>query len=59
MHNTDTAIKLLEDNNLVWSSDFESIRLDLLALLQSYRAGDKRQVWLELRELAESLAHAA
>jgi hypothetical protein len=55
MTNTTQAIKLLSDNNLVWSSDFETIRPDLVAVLEAYLRGDKRQVFFELRELTERL----
>jgi len=56
MTNTTAALNLLKDNNLVWSDDFESIRPDLVAVLEAYLVGDKRQVFFELRELVERLS---
>lgn len=58
MTNISAALNLLKDNNLVWSDDFESIRPDLVAVLEAYLVGDKRQVFFELRELAERLGNA-
>lgn len=39
MTKQDQAINLLKDPNLIWSADFESIRLPLLALLQQTGQG--------------------
>lgn len=57
MDRTVEALRLLTDNNLVWSSDFELIRTDLVAVLEAYSVGDKRQVFFELRELIKSLTN--
>lgn len=59
MTKTVDAIKLLSDPNLVWSDDFEVVRQDLLAVLEAYLRGDKRQVFMELRELVEGLTDVA
>ncbi len=57
MTNTTAALNLLKDDSLVWSDDFETIRPDLVAVLEAYLRGDKRQVFFELRELVERLTN--
>lgn len=59
MNEAEQALQLLEDENLVWSSDFELIRADLVAIIAAFNVGDKRQVWLELRELCNRLTDAS
>ena len=59
MDKTVEALQLLTDNNLVWYSDFELIRTDLVAVLEAYLVGNKRQVFFELRELIEGLTDVA
>lgn len=59
MTKTVEALTLLKDKNLVWSDDFECIRPDLVAVLEAYLRGDKRQVFFELRELVDRLTDVA
>lgn len=53
MDGLDDALKLLEDNNLVWSSDFEAIRLDLAVLLE--KAAKLESLTNEINELTDKL----
>jgi hypothetical protein len=53
----DKTLLLLEDENLVWSDDFELIRKNLAKLIKAYALADKRAVWLEMRELVERLSN--
>jgi hypothetical protein len=53
----DEAVELLRDNNLVWSSDLQDIRLDLAhLLLVSAAQGDIMQTMAD--NLARKLIHA-
>lgn len=53
----DEAVELLRDQNLVWSSDIQDIRLDLAnLLLVSAAQGDMMQTLAD--NLARKLVHA-
>ena len=49
------AVKLLEDKNLVWSEDFDTIRLELTQLLRKAADVQYYELEAELDRLAQSL----
>lgn len=49
------AIKLLQDKNLVWSSDFETIRENLASLMQKIFELEYHQLEPEIGDLALNL----
>jgi hypothetical protein len=49
------AAKLLEDKNLVWSQDFDTIRLELTQLLRKAIDVQYHELEAELDRLAKSL----
>jgi hypothetical protein len=49
------AIRLLEDKNLVWSEDFDTIRLELTQLLRKAAEVEYHKLEAELDGLAQSL----
>ena len=49
------ATKLLEDKNLVWSEDFDTIRLELTQLLRKAIDVQYHELEAELDRLAKSL----
>ncbi len=51
MDELEKTLKLLEDNNLVWSKDFDTIRLELSQLLR--KAAEVRY-----RELEAEIEHS-
>lgn len=57
MDELEKAIKLLEDKNLVWSQDFDTIRLELAGLMR--KAADEQYAKLEaeLDALAKSVSN--
>lgn len=57
MDELEKAIKLLEDKNLVWSQDFDTIRLELAGLMR--KAADEQYAKLEaeLDALAKSISN--
>jgi hypothetical protein len=54
MDELEKALKLLEDKNLVWSQDFDTIRLELSQLMR--KAAEVR--YCELEAELESLANS-
>ena len=49
------AIRLLKDDNLVWSNDFESIRIDLARLLEKILQNEYHYLEPEIVELTLKL----
>lgn len=57
MDELEKAIKLLEDKNLVWSEDFDTIRLELTQLLRKAAEVEYHKLEAELDRLAQSLVN--
>lgn len=57
MDELEKAIKLLEDKNLVWSEDFDTIRLELTQLLRKAAEVEYHKLEAELDGLAQSLVN--
>lgn len=57
MHELEKALKLLEDKNLVWSQDFDTIRLELTQLLRKAAEVEYHKLEAELDALAQSLVN--
>ena len=57
MDDIEKAIKLLEDKNLVWSQDFDTIRLELKELLRKAAEVEYHKLEAELDGLAQSLVN--
>ena len=55
MDKVEKAVELLEDNNLVWSEDFETIRLELSHLIRKAAKVKYSELEAELDRLAEGL----
>ena len=51
------AVKLLEDKNLVWSQDFDTIRLELTQLLRKAADVEYHKLEAELDALAKQIAN--
>jgi len=51
------AIKLLEDKNLVWSQDFDTIRLELTQLMRKAADVEYHKLEAELDALAKSVSN--
>jgi hypothetical protein len=51
------AIKLLEDKNLVWSEDFDTIRLELTELLRKAAEVEYHKLEAEVAGLTQSLVN--
>jgi hypothetical protein len=57
MDELEKAIKLLEDKNLVWSKDFDTIRLELSQLMRKAAEVRYRELEAELESLANSITN--
>jgi hypothetical protein len=57
MDELEKAIKLLEDKNLVWSQDFDTIRLELTQLLRKAADVEYHRLEAELDALARQLSN--
>jgi hypothetical protein len=57
MDELEKAIKLLEDENLVWSGDFDTIRLELTQLLRKAADVEYHRLEAELDALARQLSN--
>jgi hypothetical protein len=51
------AVKLLEDKNLVWSRDFDTIRLELTELLRKAADVEYHKLEAELDALARQISN--
>ena len=57
MDELEKAIKLLEDKNLVWSQDFDTIRLELTQLMRKAADVEYHKLEAELDALAKSVSN--
>jgi hypothetical protein len=57
MNEIHKAIKLLEDENLVWSGDFDTIRLELTELLRKAADVEYHRLEAELDALAKQVSN--
>ena len=57
MHEWQKAVKLLEDNNLVWSKDFDTIRLELSQLMRKAAEVRYRELEAELDGLSKAITN--
>ena len=57
MNELEKALKLLEDKNLVWSKDFDTIRLELSQLMRKAAEVRYRELEAELESLANSITN--
>ena len=57
MDDLEKAVKLLEDKNLVWSQDFDTIRLELTQLLRKAADVEYPKLEAELDALAKQIAN--
>jgi hypothetical protein len=57
MDELEKAIKLLEDKNLVWSQDFDTIRLELTQLMRKAADVEYHRLEAELDALARQLSN--
>jgi hypothetical protein len=57
MDELEKAVKLLEDKNLVWSQDFDTIRLELTQLLRKAADVEYHKLEAELEALAKQIAN--
>ena len=57
MDELEKALKLLEDKNLVWSQDFDTIRLELSQLMRKAAEVRYRELEVELDSLAKGLTN--
>jgi hypothetical protein len=57
MGELEKAIKLLEDKNLVWSQDFDTIRLELTQLMRKAADVEYHRLEAELDALARQLSN--
>jgi hypothetical protein len=57
MDELEKALKLLEDKNLVWSKDFDTIRLELSQLMRKAAEVRYREIEAELESLANSITN--
>ena len=55
MDELEKAIKLLEDKNLVWSEDFDTIRLELTQLMRKAADVEYHKLEAELDALAKAV----
>jgi len=55
MDELEKAIKLIEDKNLVWSEDFDSIRLELTQLMRKAADVEYHRLEAELDALAKAV----
>jgi hypothetical protein len=57
MDELEKALKLLDDKNLVWSQDFDTIRLELSQLMRKAAEVRYRELEAELDSLANSITN--
>ena len=57
MDELEKALKLLEDKNLVWSQDFDTIRLELSQLMRKAAEVRYRELEVELDSLAKGITN--
>ena len=57
MDELEKAVKLLEDKNLVWSRDFDTIRLELTELLRKAADVEYHKLEAELDALARQISN--
>jgi hypothetical protein len=57
MDELEKALKLLEDKNLVWSKDFDTIRVELSQLMRKAAEVRYRELEAELESLANSITN--
>ena len=57
MDELEKAIKLLEDKNLVWSEDFDTIRLELSQLMRKAAKVRYRELEVELESLVKVITN--
>jgi hypothetical protein len=57
MDELEKAIQLLEDKNLVWSEDFDTIRLELTQLMRKAADVQYHKLEAELDALAKSVSN--
>jgi hypothetical protein len=57
MDELEKALKLLDDKNLVWSKDFDTIRLELSQLMRKAAEVRYRELEAELDSLANSISN--
>ena len=57
MADLEKAVELLEDNNLVWSADFDTVRLDLAELMRKAAKVQYRELEVELDKLAKAITN--
>jgi hypothetical protein len=57
MDELDKAVKLLEDKNLVWSEDFDTIRLELSQLMRKAAEVRYRELEAELDSLSKAITN--
>jgi len=57
MDELEKAIKLLEDKNLVWSQDFDTIRLELTQLMRKAADVEYHRLEAKLDALARQLSN--
>ena len=57
MDEIEKALKLLDDKNLVWSKDFDTIRLELSGLMRKAAEVRYRELEAELESLANSITN--
>jgi hypothetical protein len=57
MDELEKAIKLLEDKNLVWSQDFDTIRLELTQLMRKAADVEYHRLEAELDTLAKQVSN--
>jgi len=57
MNELEKAIKLLEDKNLVWSEDFDTIRLELTQLMRKAADVEYHKLEAELDALARQVSN--
>lgn len=53
----DDAIKLLEDKNLVWSQDLDTMRVELAQLMRKAADVQYRELEVELDRLAQQITN--
>ncbi len=57
MDELEKALKLLDDKNLVWSKDFDTIRLELSQLMRKAAEVRYRELEAELDSLAKGITN--
>lgn len=57
MDELEKAVKLLEDSNLVWSTDFDTVRLELAELMRKAANEQYHKLEAELDALARKVSN--